>query len=133
MSKNMHHSITTIDMAFLSLVEFLVQKRFPFYFHTFLVEPFLNTEQHTIDKPLFFSGTLSSKFQWNTQNIYVMCCAIWYHLYNFKNVKNTHGGVLLKVTHLHGCFSRILNCTNGAKSRKASHTLCTTYIYLNAL
>ena len=28
---------------------------------------------------------------------YVMHCAIWYHLYNFKNVKNTHGGVLLLV------------------------------------
>ena len=26
-----------------------------------------------------------------------MFCAIWYHLYNFKNVKNTHGGVLLLV------------------------------------
>ena len=26
---------------------------------------------------------------------YVMRCMIWYHLYNFKNVKNTHGGVLL--------------------------------------
>ena len=24
---------------------------------------------------------------------HVMFCAIWYHLYNFKNVKNTHGGV----------------------------------------
>ena len=24
-----------------------------------------------------------------------MRCAIWYHLYNFKNVKNTHGGVLI--------------------------------------
>ena len=22
-----------------------------------------------------------------------MRCAIWYHLYNFKNMKNTHGGV----------------------------------------
>ena len=35
-----------------------------------------------------------------------MLCAIWYHLYNFKNTKNTHGGVLLlvKVTLLHGCF-----------------------------
>ena len=29
--------------------------------------------------------------------INVMFCAIWYHLYNFKNVKNTHGGVLLLV------------------------------------
>ena len=26
-----------------------------------------------------------------------MCCAIWYHLYNLKNVKNTHGGVLILV------------------------------------
>ena len=28
---------------------------------------------------------------------YVKCLAIWYHLHNFKNVKNTHGGVLLLV------------------------------------
>ena len=45
-------------------------------------------------------------------------CAIRYHLYNLKYVKNTHGGVLLlvvkllqpatllKVTLLRGCFSR---------------------------
>ena len=26
-----------------------------------------------------------------------MFCAIWYHLYNLKNVKNTHGAVLLLV------------------------------------
>ena len=26
-----------------------------------------------------------------------MRCAIWYHLYNLKYVKNTHGGVLLLV------------------------------------
>ena len=29
--------------------------------------------------------------------IYVMLCAIWYHLYNLKNVKNTHEGLLLLV------------------------------------
>ena len=43
-----------------------------------------------------------------------------------KNVKNTHGGVLLSckvagITLLHGCFSHFLNCTNGTKSRDASH------------
>ena len=27
----------------------------------------------------------------------VMLCAIWHHLYNLKNVKNTHGGVILLV------------------------------------
>ena len=26
-----------------------------------------------------------------------MLCAIWYHFYNLKDVKNTHGGVLLLV------------------------------------
>ena len=48
----------------------------------------------------------------------LMLCAIWQHLYNLKNVKNTHGGVLLlvkfqpatllKVTLLHGCFSWVI-------------------------
>ena len=33
----------------------------------------------------------------------------------------TFSYTLLKVTLLHGCFSRILNCTNGTKSRNASH------------
>ena len=27
----------------------------------------------------------------------MVLCAIWYHSYNLKNVKNTHGGVLLLV------------------------------------
>ena len=68
------------------------------------------------------------------KNKFVMFCAIWYHLYNLKNVKNTHGRVLLlvklqakspqrysllKVTLLHGCFSPFLNCANGTKSRNA--------------
>ena len=28
---------------------------------------------------------------------FVMRCAIWYHLYNLKNVKNTHRGVFYLV------------------------------------
>ena len=72
-----------------------------------------------------------------------MRCAIWYPLCNLKNVKNAHGGVLplvvklqvalvvklatlLKVTFLHLCFSRFLNCTNGTKSRKGSHMIAPT-------
>ena len=62
-----------------------------------------------------------------------MRCAIWYYWYNLKSVKNTHGGVLiliklqalacnlLKLTLLHGCFSRFSNGTNGIKSRNAPH------------
>ena len=30
----------------------------------------------------------------NSERINVMRCAIWYYLYNFKNVKNTRGRVL---------------------------------------
>ena len=33
----------------------------------------------------------------NSGQLNVVHCAIWYHLYNSKNVKNTHGGVLLLV------------------------------------
>ena len=58
----------------------------------------------------------------------MMRCTICYHLYNFRKAKNTHGRVftlvksatLPKVTLLHVCFSRLLNSTNGTKSRKAS-------------
>ena len=64
--------------------------------------------------------------------VYVMLCAIWYHLHSSKNVKNTHGGelllvktlaFLLKVTLIHGCFLCFLNCTNSTKLRKASHII----------
>ena len=50
----------------------------------------------------------------------LVLCAIWYHFYNFKNVKDVHGVVLLLVAFAHGCFSRFLNDT---KSRKASQLL----------
>ena len=66
-------------------------------------------------------------------SIYVMLWAIWYHLYNLKNVKNTHGGVLLlvelqalasnftKSNILLGRFLGFLYCTNGTKSRNTPH------------
>ena len=55
-----------------------------------------------------------------------MRCAIWYQLYNLKNVKNARGRVLilvLKLKLLHGCFSRFLNCTNGTKSSNATQLI----------
>ena len=39
-----------------------------------------------------------------------MRCAIWYHLYNLKNVKNTHGGVLILVKLQASAF--FLSCFN---------------------
>ena len=61
-----------------------------------------------------------------------MRCAICYRSYNLKNVKNTHGRMLilvklqakaLNLTLLHGCFSRFLNCANGIKSRNVSNII----------
>ena len=65
--------------------------------------------------------------QYLTFIIIVMRCAVWYHLHNLENLKNTHGGVLLLVTLLHGCFSRFLNGVNGTKLRKASHMVLSQY------
>ena len=64
-----------------------------------------------------------------------MLCAIQYHLYNLKKLKNIHGRVLLlvklyarlqpatllKVTLFQECFSSFLNCINNTKSHNASH------------
>ena len=36
-----------------------------------------------------------------------MRCAIWYHLHNLKNVKNTHGGVLILVKLQAKAFTKI--------------------------
>ena len=42
-----------------------------------------------------FRSKYSEEF-WK-MTLFVMRCAIWYHLYNLKNVKSTHGEVLLSV------------------------------------
>ena len=42
-------------------------------------------------------------------------CAVWYHLYNLKNVKNTHGGVLILVK-LQGSATRHI-CLRGSLLR----------------
>ena len=48
--------------------------------------------------------------------------------YSLKNMRSTHGEVLLlvtatllKITLLHGCFSGLLNCANGTKSRRVKY------------
>ena len=62
-----------------------------------------------------------------------MLCAMWYHLHNLKNVKNSHGGVLLllklqavacniaKSNTPPWMLSHFLNYTNGIKSRKTPY------------
>ena len=38
-----------------------------------------------------------SPFQYTLLRLYETLCAIWFHFYNFKNVKNTHRGRILLV------------------------------------
>ena len=52
---------------------------------------------------------LSSKIVWNTN---AMLCSIWYHVYNLKNVKNTHGGI----SHLKKLQALAWNSTKGNNS-----------------
>ena len=74
---------------------------------------------------LCFQGVLkeTSVMKWANsimqKSVYETLCAIWYHLYNLKSVKNTYWGVilLLKVALLHRYFSHFFNCTNGTKLR----------------
>ena len=46
-------------------------------------------------------------------------------------VKFTKITILLKLTLLHGCFSRFLNCTNGTKARNASHISSNKVFYIS--
>ena len=61
---------------------------------------FMNSIPTTIPTTIQSDGcryantTELSKFSWSS----VMRCVIWYHLQNSKNMKNTHGGVLLLIT-----------------------------------
>ena len=48
--------------------------------------------------PIIISRIAQPTFVSNyNEFLYVVCCAIWYHLYNLKNAKKTHGGVLILV------------------------------------
>ena len=57
-------------------------------------------------------------WEFHQSSLNVVRCAIWYHLYNLKS-RNLKTATLLKLTLLHGCFSRFLSCRNGTKSHNA--------------
>ena len=51
-----------------------------------------------------------------------MLYTIWYHLHNFKNVKNTHTGALLTKNNTPPwVFFTLSKLYNGTKTSKASH------------
>lgn len=52
---------------------------------------------------------------------YEALCVVWCHLYIFKNIKSTQGGMLLLAKLQAEVFFHFLNCKNGTKCRKVSH------------
>ena len=51
-------------------------------------------------RPIFLlhkNHSIGLHFQSNKWFLHTMLCAIWYHLYKFKNEENTHEGMLLLV------------------------------------
>ena len=52
---------------------------------------------HIVTNTTWRIMTLKTKIKSFIKSTYVVICAIWYHLFNLKNVKCTHGGVLLLV------------------------------------
>ena len=93
----------------------------------------MSTCKPLIAKPL--KSSLEIKLIPPIFSTYAMSCVIWYRLYNLKIGNNTHWVLPLvklqakacnfttKITFLHGCSSRFLNCTNGNKWRNASHMI----------
>ena len=92
-----------------------------FYFNILLLLFLLMTVAYPEMERVLVVNTAQLHLTLSKRKVIVM----WYDLYNFKKVLL----VLLLVklhtflTLLHGCFSCILNCTNGTKLRKTSHML----------
>ena len=87
-------------------------------------------------------STSALKPIWQTlKHTFLMLCAVWYHLYNLKNVRNTHGWVLLSVT-LKALICKFTNTfpwvffvlfklyKNDTKLWKASHLIFVTTRFL---
>ena len=68
---------------------------------------------------LFISATLKTSFFLNGKK--VERTRLITLLKPVLSISICSAATLLKLTLLHGCFPRFLNCTNGTKSRNASH------------
>ena len=98
----------------------------------------LNTERYGVfSRMQENAGKMPTRVTPNTDtfyavnDVYVFRQRIWFiapfhihpvYFFPFFTIKPA---TLIKITLLHGCFSRFLNCTNCTKTRKASHISCT--------
>ena len=68
----------------------------------FVSYKFLDYDPEQLETPMSLpkpkpNRPISFNFKKGKSNVICGVCAIWYHLYNLKNVKNTDGGVLILV------------------------------------
>ena len=63
-------------------------------------------KKHALSADFILSSPVSTNIRKYQLKLYVMFYAIWYYLYNLKDVENTHGGV--KNTFPSPCISE--NC-----------------------
>ena len=100
-----------------------------YYLKILLQRKSLNPRPHP---GFIFPQAMVIKYWHTSHEVYETRYAIWYHSCNLKNAKHLWRSATfikvadrnLKITLLRGFFSRSLNCTNGTKSRKASHIKC---------
>ena len=89
--------------------------------------PYLSSYQLIPERWSFFPFRVSLLFKkglmLKSPRRYVMRCAIWYHLYNLKNVKKTRRGVLLLVK-LQTETWRMKNVENKIFNFSAMHSSC---------
>ena len=69
-----------------------------FEYETIDIRQGLSSFENRQQSPAMSLLSLTSYHAMSTSWSYETFCAIWYHLYNSKIVKNTHGRVLLLVT-----------------------------------
>ena len=89
---------------------FIISYEFSVEYHMYIIFVYLFTQTVLPLLNRFRDGNDQGYIVICSSGVIVMRCAIWYHLHNLKNVKNTHGGavLLVKVSFLHECFSRFL-------------------------
>ena len=104
-------------------------------FRVILVQMQQNADQNNSEYGPLFTQWNCLLSQAKLSSLDVVLCPIWYHMYDLKNVKNTHGGVLLLVSFkLLACnfaksntppwgFLLFVNCVNDTKSRNTSHMM----------
>ena len=117
----MNYVKTKIDTKTITKIDFIKFDNIPIW----------NQRENIYQVKLKITAHANVKLQYDVfSKTYVMRCAIWYHLHNLKNVKNTHGGVLLSIVKLH---AKAFNFTKSNTPAWVFFTLaCTFFMFISS-